>query len=171
MSGGEAGRCGLHRRGLLVAAALAAAGVRAAPVFRWPEPLRLLDGRTLAAADWQDCAAVVVLFATWCPFCQRHNAHVEALHRAHAGPHLRVLGAALDRDEVPVREYLRRHGYGFPVTMQAEALRAAAGVREVLPTTIPVGRDGRMRMPLPGEMFREDVLEFARLAEMPALPR
>lgn len=161
----------MRRRGLLGAAAAACvAPALAQPAARlaWPE-LRLLDGSSLRAADWNDVAAVVVVFATWCPFCQRHNAHVQALHQAHGGAHLRVIGAAIDRDESAVRRYVERQGLTFGVTMQGAQLRDLAGARATIPTTIAVDRAGRLRTPIPGEMFREDMLEFAALAQSPGL--
>ncbi|MFM1988953.1 MAG: hypothetical protein RJA99_1910 [Pseudomonadota bacterium] len=136
---------------------------RGAPVD-WPA-LRLLDGSTLAADAWRDRAAVVVFWATWCPFCTRHNPHVDALSRAVAGRPMRVLGASLDRDPEPVRRHVREHGLGFPITLDAALLRERFGlVRRVTPTTVVVDRRGRFVQAIPGEMFEEDVRELARWA-------
>jgi thiol-disulfide isomerase/thioredoxin len=160
---------GLTRRGVLGAGAglvLGGAGaVRAAPA--WPT-LLLLDGRTLAPEAWRDTAAVVVFWATWCAFCHRHNVHVEALHRATAGLPLRVLGVALDRDAAAVQRHMAARGLTFPVTLQADALRALSGGRRFTPLTVAVTRGGVVRTPIPGEMFEEDMLELARLATDPA---
>jgi thiol-disulfide isomerase/thioredoxin len=132
----------------------------------WPA-IDLLDGTRLDPSTWQDTAAVIVFWATHCPFCRRHNAHVEKLHRAVAGRPLRVIGAALDRDPGVVRAYLRTHGYTFPVTMQGESLRRLFSPRTVMPLTVTVDRRGRVATPIPGEMFEEDVLALARLADPP----
>lgn len=161
------------RRGLLLglaaagAAGLAAGGVAADPapptLAQWPS-LRLLDGSTLVPSRWQGDAVVLVVWATHCPFCLRHNAHVEKLHRASAGSPLHVVTAALDRDPDAVRAYQRKHGYTFPVTLDAEPLRAALGLRKVIPMTCTFDRGGRLVQRIPGEMFEEDVLELRRLA-------
>ncbi|GAP38076.1 TlpA family protein disulfide reductase [Piscinibacter sakaiensis] len=162
-----------RRRLLAAAAATLASGRLAADgpppatgPFRWPE-LELLDGRRLGPADWVDMAAVVVVFATWCPFCRRHNPHVQALHEAVAGQRLRVIGASIDKDPATVRAYLAQHRYTFPVTMQGPALRERLGVDKVIPVTAVVDRQGRLRPPIPGEMFAEDVLELAAWAKAP----
>ena len=133
-------------------------------VVDWPT-LELLDGRRLVAADWRDTAAVVVFWETTCPFCRRHNAHVDKLHRASEGKRLRVLTVARDRDPALVRQYLSSQGYGFPVTLQEGALRAQFSARRVVPLTCSVGRDGRLREVIPGEMFEEDVLALTTLAD------
>lgn len=159
------------RRQLLAAAglcALPAWAQRVGPVptpFPWPD-ITLLDGSVLPAAAWQDTAAVLVFWATYCPFCLRHNAHVEKLHRATAGQRLRVLSFATDREPEAVRRYMARHGYTFPVSLvDSEPMRLRLALRRTIPTTVGVTREGRVGLALPGEMFEEDVLEMASLAE------
>ncbi len=161
----------LQRRRLLASvglAALPAWAQRVGPVptpFPWPD-ITLLDGSVLPAAAWQDTAAVLVFWATHCPFCLRHNVHVEKLHRAVAGKRLRVVTFAADRDAQTVRRYLDRHGYTFPVSLlDSEPMRLRLALRRTIPTTVGIGRDGRVGLALPGEMFEEDVMGMARLAE------
>ena len=132
--------------------------------IRWPV-LTLLDGETLDAEAWNDTAAVVVFWATWCPFCRRHNAHIERLHRAAAGPHLRVLSVALDGDEKAVRRYMTTNGFDFPVLVGRAELRALFTSRRVIPMTCLVDRRGLLVQAIPGEMAEADVLALARLAE------
>lgn len=167
----------MHRRRQVLAAGALAAGAlsawparaqRVGPVptpFPWPD-ITLIDGTVLPAAAWRDTAAVLVFWATHCPFCLRHNVHVEKLHRATAGKRLRVLSFAADRDPQVVRRYLDRHGYTFPVSLvDSEVMRLRLALRRTIPTTVGIGRDGRVGLALPGEMFEEDVMGMARLAE------
>jgi thiol-disulfide isomerase/thioredoxin len=130
----------------------------------WP-PLRLLDGRTLAPESWRGLAAVLVVWSVNCPFCVRHNPRIEALHRAVAGRPLRVLGASIDADAELVRRHAREHGYTFPITLEAQALRARFGLRRVTPTTVTFDRAGRLLQRIPGEMAESDVMALARLAD------
>ena len=129
----------------------------------WPT-VALLDGPRLGPAQWRGQAAVVVFFATTCPFCRRHNEHVEKLARATRGQPLRVLGVAADRDPEVVRAYRREKGYRYDMTLDDEAMHAALSWRRVIPLTCVVDRDGRLREVIAGEMFEEDVLELARWA-------
>lgn len=125
----------------------------------WPEGIALLDGR-----PWQPVAGqglVVVMWSTTCPFCKRHNVHVERLHRALAGRAASVLGVSRDRDADAVRRHLAQHGLSFPVTLDWRPLAAALGARNVIPLTITVDRQGRLLQAIPGEMFEEDVMELA----------
>lgn len=152
----------------LAAAPLVMAGTpsRAAPAqpgqpVDWPD-VTLLDGSRLSAAQLQSQPAVVVFWTTSCPFCRRHNQHVEKLHRAAlaAGSPLRVLGAAKERDAALVRRYAQQQGYSFPITLDHAALAAALSERKVIPLTAVIDAQGRLRQVLPGEMFEEDVLEL-----------
>lgn len=166
----------LRRRTLLLAPAAAswaaaataadAAAEPGAPV-RWPA-LRLLDGRTLPPAAWHDHAAVVVFWASWCAFCKRHNARIEALHRASQGQPLRVLGIALDTDAAAARRRIDEQGWTFPVALDDGLLRPQLTHRRVLPTTCVVARGdrgGRPLLAIPGEMAADDVLALPQLLQ------
>ena len=146
--------------------AACAAGVRAAPAapgeaVRWPE-LTLLDGERWTPAPGR--AQVVVFWSVTCPFCKRHNAHVDKLHRAAAAGGPQVLTVSRDRDAAAVQRYLAANGYAFPVTLANEAMSAALAARRIIPLTVLVDRQGRLKQAIPGEMFEEDVMELLKLA-------
>jgi thiol-disulfide isomerase/thioredoxin len=158
------------------AAALAATGLaglaaplaRAAPAqagerVQWPR-VTLLDGRSWSAADAQGKAVVVVFWSTTCPFCRRHNPHVEKLRAAAVGKPLVVLTVARDGDAAVVARHLREHQLNFAVTLDVAPMAEALATRKVTPLTVTVGRDGRLRQVIAGEMFEEDVLELLQLA-------
>jgi thiol-disulfide isomerase/thioredoxin len=127
----------------------------------WPSTITLLDGRPWMPPTAADPAAVILVFwATTCPFCARHNPHVEQLHRAAAGTRLRVLTVAQDPQPAEVMAHLQRHGFQFPVAREYEALRRPFSGRRVIPLTVAIDRDGWVREVIPGEMFRDDVLGF-----------
>lgn len=129
----------------------------------WPE-VTLLDGRRWSAEQARGKAVVVVFWSTTCPFCLRQNAHVARLQRESAGRPLEILTVARERDADAVRRYLAQHGYGFAVTLDAAPMAAALTTRRMIPLTVTVARDGRLKQVIPGEMFEDDVLELARLA-------
>lgn len=146
--------------------AMAAPAVQGQPVA-WPS-VRLLGGTELAPVHWQGRAAVVVFWSTTCPFCRRHNQHLEKLHRAAAalpGQPLQVLGVAQEKDAAVVQRYAQQQGYSFPITLDSRAMAAALSERNRIPLTAVVARDGRLKQVLPGEMFEEDVMELLQLAQ------
>lgn len=139
----------------------------AASVIEWPV-IHLLDGSTLSPASWQGQAAMIVFWATYCPYCNRHNARVDKLHRATQGQTLRVLGVALEGDADAVRHYMAGNGYQFPVTLDDGTLRKRFTARRVIPMTCVLDRQGRLLQAIPGEMAEDDVLGLARVLQRPA---
>ena len=128
----------------------------------WPA-IALLDGSSLSPASWREQPSVVVFWATWCAYCKRHNAHVEALYRATRGQApLRVLGVAMDTDAEAVRRAVAQNGYSFPVALDDGSLRARLTPRRVIPMTCLIDRQGRLLQAIPGEMAADDVLGLAR---------
>lgn len=168
LSAAAVGAAGLMlQRGVKAAAAGDAAAVIQQPALgervHWPT-VHLLDGRRLDPPQPGQAASVVVFFSTTCPFCARHNQHVQALLRQTSGLPLQVLGVAQDKDPQAVRRYLAARGHGFAVTLADKELHEALSARRVIPLTCVIDRHGRLREVIPGEMFAEDVLELARWA-------
>jgi len=141
-----------------------AAAAPAAPgqPVNWPSSVPLLDGSTWMPTPGQ--AAIVVMWSTTCPFCKRHNMHVQKLHQALAGRPARVLGVARDRSAAAVQRSMVQNGWTFPVTLAWHDMAAALTRRNMIPLTVTVDRLGRLQQVIPGEMFEEDVLQLATLA-------
>ena len=158
----------MKRRDALTGLGLLALGTaQAAPAagdnVAWPD-VALLDGSAWGAKQAAGKAVVVVFWSTTCPFCRRHNQHVEKLYQQARGRPLEVLGVARDRDVAAVRRHAATQGYSFPITADHARLAAALGPRNIIPLTVTVDRQGRLLRSFPGEMFEDDVLEFMRLA-------
>jgi thiol-disulfide isomerase/thioredoxin len=163
------------KRRVLIGSAAAASACAALPAWAvpaqngqpvaWPD-VQLLGGGMLKAADWQGRAAVVVFWSLTCPFCRRHNGHIEKLHRAAtaAGLPLTVLGVVRERDAAAVARHIQQQGYSFANTLDLAPMAAALSERRMTPITALVDRQGRLKMVFPGEMFEEDVMELLQLA-------
>lgn len=128
----------------------------------WPASVPLLDGSPWRPVPGQ--AVIAVIWSTTCPFCKRHNAHVQKLHQALAGRAASVLGVARDRDPATVQRSMAQHGWTFPVTLAWREIAAALSRRNIIPLTITVDRQGHLKHVIPGEMFEEDVLQLRALA-------
>ncbi len=164
-------------RRLLLTSATAAAGlllagpattVRAAPAQRgeavnWPA-ITLTDGSRVDAAALRGMATVVVFFDTGCSYCKRHNPRMERLVRSHPDAPLRVILAAHDRSEGPVRDYLARLAPSLVATLDAAPLHAALSERRIVPLTCVIDRSGVLREVIPGEMAEDDVMGLIKWA-------
>jgi thiol-disulfide isomerase/thioredoxin len=124
----------------------------------------MLDDSTLKAQEWQGVPVVVVFWATWCPYCKRHNAHIEALHQASAGTTLRVLGVSTETDPSKVLGYMQSNQFHFPVALADSRFRAQFSDRRVIPLTCLVSARGRLMQAVPGEWTRDDVMALAAAA-------
>ena len=140
-----------------------AAPAAAGEVVQWPQ-VGLLGGGQWTAAQAEGKAVVAVFWSTTCPFCRRHNAHIEKLREAAAGKPLALITIARDKDPQAVQRYLERQGWRFPVTLEAAPMSAALSTRNVIPLTVTVDRHGRLLQVIPGEMFEEDVLDLLKLS-------
>lgn len=149
--------------------ALAASGAQAAPgtpsigsAISLPAA-KLIDGGELAASHWKGKIVVIELWATWCPFCARQNPHLDKLHRANRERGLEVIGLSIDRDSEAVKKYMAERGYQFHVAMFDESWRAAIGRPKGLPIVWVVDRAGKLAKLEIGELFPEDIADFAQL--------
>ncbi len=130
---------------------------------RWPQ-VRLLDGSTWGGQRTGGKAVVAVFWSTTCPFCQRHNDHLERLREAAQGRPLELVTIARDSDPALVQRHMRRRGWHFAVTLDDAPMAAALSVRRLTPLTVIVDRQGRLKQVIPGEMLEDDVLELQQLA-------
>lgn len=160
----QLGSCAMGAVCTLAAAARAQAAAAPGQRVQWPE-VALLGGGSFGPSQAEGRAVVAVFWSITCPFCRRHNEHVEKLHRAAVGKPLVVLGISRDTDAAAVARYARERGYTFPITLAEPVLFAQLGSRRVIPLTVVVGRSGRIQQSLPGEMFEEDVLELMEHAK------
>ena len=130
-----------------------------ATVIDWP-PIQLLDGTTLTPQQWQGRSAMVVFWETTCPFCKRHNAHLDKLFRSSTAQKIRILSVALDTEASTVRSYMAANNFSFPVSLNGGVLRQRLTQRRVIPMTCTLDKQGRLLQAIPGEMFEEDVMEL-----------
>ncbi len=150
--------------GLAAGIALAApvqAAVKPGDYVALPE-IRLLDGKVLPEGYFKGKPVIIEYWASWCPFCARQNPYMQKLWEQAQDKGLEILTVSIDRVDQDAADYLRKHGYTFPVAMETEALRAVLGKRKVIPDIFVIKADGQVAEVIPGEMFEEDVLDLIK---------
>jgi thiol-disulfide isomerase/thioredoxin len=128
------------------------------------EPLRFgfpdLTGRLVRSDDRRFRGKVVLVdvFGSWCPTCHERTPELIRLYRRYHGRGLEVVGLAFEAtgdtavDAPLVRRYRDKFGIPFPLLLagvndgesMAAALPQLRGL-SAFPTTIFLGRDGRVR--------------------------
>jgi len=129
----------------------------------WPQ-VSLLGGGAWGPEHTEGKAVVAVFWSVTCPFCQRHNDHLEVLRRAVLGQPLELITIAREHDGAAVQRHLRRRGWQFAVTLDDPPMAAALSMRRLTPLTVTVDRQGRLLQVIPGEMSEGDVLALRKLA-------
>jgi thiol-disulfide isomerase/thioredoxin len=128
------------------------------------EPLRFsfpdLDGRVVGSDDARFKGKVLLLdiFGSWCPTCHEATPELMRLYRRYHPRGLEVVGLAFEAtgdtalDARQVRRYRDKFGIPFPLLLaginDTESLAAALPQLSNLsafPTTVFLGRDGRVR--------------------------
>ena len=133
-------------------------------IVRWRD-VTLLDGRTLRADELRNAAVVVQIWASWCPFCNAQNPHVQKVHDAHKNQGLIVLAFSIDQTEQAAKDYLAKRGYTFNVAMRNDDVDRWFGRNRTLPETYVVDASGKVVFVHRGEMFPEDIAALVRFGK------
>lgn len=120
----------------------------------------LLDGRPISLKQLRGKVVLVNFWATWCPYCRHEMPDMERFHRDYRERGFEILALSQDEAPEPVRQFLAKEGYHFPVAM-AEARHAVAfGGVSRLPTSFLIDRQGRIRKKISGQVH------YARLEDL-----
>lgn len=108
--------------------------------------MQTLDGTLISSESLRGNVVLVNIWATWCTPCRVEMPMLEATWRRHREAGLVLLGASVDRgDPAVVREYVKSRGITYPIgIVGTDIINALGGVRGY-PTSILIGRDGRVR--------------------------
>jgi cytochrome c biogenesis protein CcmG/thiol:disulfide interchange protein DsbE len=121
---------------------------RAAPPLR----LRTLDGGRLDLAALRGRPVVVNFWATWCEPCVREFPLLARAAAGHRAARLAVVGVLFQDQPDAARAFVRRHGGGWPVGVDADGRTAAAWGVVGLPHTFFVRPDGTLAARQLGEL-------------------
>jgi thiol-disulfide isomerase/thioredoxin len=122
----------------------------------------LLDGTLLRPADAEGRVLVLYWWASWCPFCAQQSPLMDQLWLSQRAKGLRMLGLSIDRKAEDASSYLAKRGYSFPAALLTPALAQLLPKPRGLPVTVVRGRDGRVLAAEAGQLFPEDIEQFAR---------
>lgn len=108
--------------------------------------MQTLSGATLSMDSLRGNVVLVNIWATWCAPCRVEMPLLEATWQRHRDAGLVLLGASVDRgDPSVVREFVSSRGITYPIgIVGADVIAALGGVRGY-PTSVLIGRDGRVR--------------------------
>ena len=158
------------------------------PAFRFN--VMSLSGGPLSSADFKGKILVVDVWATWCGPCRMVIPHLVRLREKYKSRGVEVIGLSVDEPSPDgkgyphVTSFVADHAIKYPIgLMNGEAYRDLIGLMRAdprtgfsIPTTVVMGRDGRLLKLYPGyfqgqERELERVIEKALAAEAPPPPK
>ena len=105
-----------------------------------------LDGRLLASDSLRGKVVLVNIWATWCTPCRVEMPLLESTWNRHKAEGLVLIGASVDRgDPSKVRTFISERGITYPISIVNDDVIAALGGVHGYPTSVLIGRDGRVR--------------------------
>ena len=139
-----------------------------APAFS----LANLNGRKVRLSDYKGRVVLINLWATWCAPCLVEMPELVRLQRQYEARGLQIIGVTYpDARRPSVLRIARKFKLNYPVLFGTSELLDKYGIGDVLPTTVVVDREGRIRDRIPGilelEEFREKVAPLLETTEHP----
>ena len=115
-------------------------------------PFTTLDGRMGALANLRGKVVLVNFWATWCPYCLKEMPAIEQFYKDYQARGFEVLALSLDDDPAKAAQYVREHGYTFPVAMANAEMQRALGPVSQVPMSMVIDRDGHLRHKVRGQV-------------------
>ncbi len=133
----------------LTCAALAL--LRAEPVPAAPAPawqLKDVDGKVVSSEQFKGKVVVLDFWATWCGPCRMEIPGYVELQKKYGKDGLVIVGVSLDSDrhaDQTVKDFVQKYGVSYQIVMGDDAVQAAFGGMDAIPTTFIIDRNGQIR--------------------------
>ncbi|MBC5803831.1 MAG: TlpA family protein disulfide reductase [Candidatus Eremiobacteraeota bacterium] len=118
-----------------------------------------LGGGSGSLSRYRGRVVLVNLWATWCPPCRSETPELERLYRQDRARGLVVLGIDQGESAKTVASFVRAMKLTYPILVDEEQRYGGSYAAIGLPTTVIVGRDGKIVRGIDG------ALSFAQMRE------
>jgi thiol-disulfide isomerase/thioredoxin len=126
--------------------------------------MQSIQGESLGPEQWSKRNTIVQVWATWCSYCRTQNKYLQQLRQKFPTEQLNIVTISIDRRVEPVKDYMERNQYTFPVVMMTPELSKAIGRRRGVPELYVVNPQGRVIQKDFGLMVDLDLMDLARYA-------
>ena len=117
-----------------------------------PLTLPALDGQTWSLAAARGRVVLLNFWASWCEPCRDELPSMQALALAHQTQGLDVIAVNFKEGVETIRRYTERTAVSLPILRDADGGASRAWGVRLFPTTVVIGRDGRARYAVLGEI-------------------
>jgi thiol-disulfide isomerase/thioredoxin len=106
---------------------------------------KLLDGKSFDVATEKGNVVLINVWATWCGPCRFETPELQALHEKYSPRGLKIVGVSVDEGgDAGVKDFVNEYKITYPIAVDAEGRVASVLRTTVLPTSVLIGRDGRI---------------------------
>ena len=117
-----------------------------------------LDGTKFDLARRRDKVVLLNLWATWCGPCRYEIPELQRMHDEYARRGFEVVGVSVDESGIEsVRQFIaEQNKMTYPVVLDPQGTLANVLQTSVLPTSVLIGRDGRILWKKVGAILEGD---------------
>ncbi len=116
-----------------------------------------LDGSKFELASHRQKVVLLNVWATWCGPCRFEIPELQRMHNQYAARGFEVVGVSVDEgDADPVRQFVGENKMTYPIVLDPDGKLANILETSVLPTSVLIGRDGRILYKKVGAIFEND---------------
>jgi thiol-disulfide isomerase/thioredoxin len=131
---------------LAMALCLAAYGARAVAVGDVAPDISATanDGKAPRLADLRGKTVWLDFWASWCGPCRQSFPWMNAMHDKYGGSGLAIVAVNVDKKRADADRFLAQVPARFPLAFDPEGTTPSAYAIKAMPTSILIGRDGRV---------------------------
>ncbi len=100
-------------------------------------------GRVSLSETLKSKPALLVFWATWCPYCVKETPAVEAFYQKNKDK-VAVVGINLQEHKDKVAKFASKHNLNYPIVSDADGTTATSYGVQGIPTVVAVGQDGNI---------------------------
>lgn len=126
----------------------------------------LLDGKALNLSDEKGSVVLLNVWATWCAPCRFETPELQTLHKKYEAKGFKVIGVSVDDTGIDgVKQFVTANKMTYPIVVDADGRIANLLRTTVLPTSVIIGRDGRIIWRKVGPVMPNEVASLDSIVE------
>lgn len=119
-----------------------------------------IKGRVVRLSDYRGKVVMINFWATWCPPCRAEIPELIKLQREYRRRGLQVIGVTYPPQTLAqVRRFVQRAKVNYPVGLGTNEMKSLFSSSDILPLTIVIGTDGKIREVIEGILLPKEFAE------------